>query len=318
MKTEEEKLKKKLNVTTTIIVLLLIVLLVILSIVLIRIFSVKDGINNNDSNMGLVTQSDDYVFFYDYSKGLVKKNKDGSKALTNDSAYSLQYLDGNIYYATPNANGGMDIKKITSDGKNEKVLISIQTNSTKIYLQDNKIYYLTSNPDTISRIDLNGENEEVVLKRSVIDFKVVDNTIYFADMMGYLNTIDTDGKNYKTIIKESIFSEFQILKNYVYYFNSNDSKLVKINLKNTKERQTVTDKLDCNIYNVTTNGIYYFNKGTSKICYVSLNGKDSRDIVKVNTENTNINIVGTNLYYIDNKDGLVVTKVIGTNGKKIK
>lgn len=316
-KTEEENLKKKLKLNTFIIIILLIILLVILCVVLVKVFSIKDGLNNNDSNMGLVTQSDDLTFYYNYNKGLVKKSKNKETTLTEDQAYSINYLDGYVYYTSPNSTGGIDIRRIKDNGKDEETLLSTTSSSTKMYLQNNKIYYLTSNPDTISKIDLDGKNPEVVLRRGIVDFKVIDDTIYFSDMMEFLYSVDTNGKNYKTIFEESLFDEFQILDDDVYYYNDEDGKLMKINLKKNSKKDIVTDKLNCDTYNVTTNGIYYLDKNDSKIKFVSMNGKKTRDIVEVNTDNTKIDIVGTIIYYIDNNSGKTVTKEIKTNGKKV-
>ena len=133
--------------------------------------------------------------------------------------------------------------------------------------------------------------------------------------MGFLYSIDTNGENYKTLIEESVFNRFQILDKYVYYFDNENKKLVRINLEDTAKKEEVTDLLDCDIYNITSNGIYYLNKASGKIAYVSLNGKKQKDIVSVNTDNTKINIVGTYIYYIDIQDGKTVTKIIETNGK---
>ena len=317
MKTEEEKLKKKLKLNTLAIVILLVILLVILCVVVIKVFSVTDGQANNDSNMGIAIQDEDLVFYYNYNKGLVKKDKDDEKTLTKNQAYSINYLDGYIYYTTPNSTGGIDIKRIDKDGKDEKILLSTTSSSTKMYLQDSKIYYLTSNPNTISRVDIDGKNPEQLLQRAVTDFKVVEDTIYFSDIMGYLYSIDTNGENYKTLVKDSLFDEFQILDNHVYYFDNENNKLMKISLKDTSKKEEVTNKLDCDIYNVTSSGIYYLDKENLKICFVSKNGKKTKDIVDVNTDNTKINVIGTSIYYIDNQDEKTITKVIGTNGKAV-
>lgn len=317
-KTEEEKLKKKLKLNTFLIVALLLVLLVILCVVLVKVFSIKDGLSNNDSNLGLVSQSDKLTFYYDYNKGLVKKDKKKEEVLTESQAFSINYKDGYIYFASPNSTGGIDIKKIKDNGKEEKTLLSTTSSSTKMYLQNDEIYYLTSSPDTISKIDLDGKNQEVLLQRGIVDYKVVDKTIYFSDMMGYLYSIDTNGENYKTIINESLFEEFQILNDKVYYFDSENSKLMRIDLDKTSKKVEVTDKLDCDTYNVTTNGIYYLDKENFEIKFVSLNGNKTRDIVKINTDNTKINVDGMILYYIDNDKDKIVTKEIKTNGKEIK
>ena len=318
MKTEEEKLKKKLKVNTVAIIILLVILLIVLCIVIGRIVHIKDGVNNNDANMGLAVRNENTTFYYDYNKGLVRKEKEEVKTLTEDQAYSINYLNGVIYYTTPSSTGGINIKKVNEDGKGEEIILSATSSSTKMYLQDSKIYYLTSNPDTISRVDIDGKNEEQLLQRSVVDFKVVDGTIYFSDIMGFLYSIDTNGENYKTIIKDAKFNKFQILDKYVYYYDNESGKLVKVSLEDTSKKEEVTDKLDCDTYNVTTNGIYYLDKANGKIRFVSLNGKKDNDIVNVDTDNTKINVVGTAIYYIDNKDGKTITKVIGTNGKEIK
>ena len=318
MKTEEEKLKKRLKINNFFIVILLLVLLAILCVVLVKIFSVQSGLNNNDSNMGIAVQNDDLTFYYDYNKGLVKKSKDKNESLlTENQAFSINYLNGNIYYTTPNSTGGIDIKSIKTDGKDEKILLSTTSSSTKVYLQNDTIYYLTSNPDTISKIDLKGKNPEVVLQRGIIDFKVVDNTIYFSDIMGYLYSVDVNGENYKTLIEEANFEEFQILDNYIYYFDDEKGKLFKRDLDKPSKKIEVTDKLNCDVYNVTSNGIYYLDKENSKIMYISSNGKKTREIVGVNTDNTKINILGNILYYIDNDKEKTITKEIKTNGKQI-
>ncbi len=320
MKAGEENLKKKLKLNTLTIVILLVILLIVLCFAVFRMFSVTktDGTNNNnDSNMGIALQKDDITFYYNYNNGLVRKEKDKEKTLTKSQAYSINYINGMIYFTSPNSTGGIDIKQITEDGKDEKVLVSTTSSSTKMYIQDSKIYYLTSKPDTISKIDLDGKNSEVILQRSVTDFKVIDDTIYFSDIMGYLYSVDTDGENYKTIIKKSLFDEFQILDNYVYCYDNENSKLIKTSLKDISKTETVTDKLDCDTYNVTSNGIYYLDKENFKIVFVSKNGKKTRDIVTINTDNTKINVVGTVIYYIDVKDEKSVTKVIGTNGKAV-
>ena len=318
MKTEEEKLNKKLKINRIIIAILVIILIITILTVVIKLVNSKNGLNNNDSNMGFAAKEENTTFFYSYNEGLVKKEKKDRKVLIEDQAYSINCLNGNVYYTTPNSTGGINIKKINFDGKDEKVLLSTSSNSSKIYIHNSEIYYLTSNPDTISKMDLDGKNNKVILTRSVTDFKVVDEKIYFSDIMGFLYSVDLNGDNYKTIVKEAKFGKFQILDKYVYYFDKDSEKLMRIRLDDTSKKEEVSDKLDCDIYNVTSNGVYYYSKANSKISFVSLNGKKTKDIVNINTDNTKINIVDNVIYYIDNEAGKAVTKCIGTDGKQIK
>ena len=317
MKTEEEKLKKRLKLNTFAIVVLLIILLVILCVVVVKIFNASEAKTNNDLNLGIAVENDDLTFYYNYNKGLIKREKNKETTLTESQAFSINYYDGKIYYTTPNSTGGIDIRKIDKDGKDEKILLSTTSSSTKIYIKDSKIYYLTSNPDTISRIDIDGKNQEQILQRGVTDFKLVEDKIYFSDIMGYLYSVDLDGENYETVIKESLFDEFQILDDYVYYFDNENSKLMKISLKDVSKKKEVTDKLDCDTYNVTSKGIYYLDKENSKISFVSKNGKKAKEIVTVNTDNTKINIIDNIIYYIDSQNGKTVTRLVKTNGKAV-
>jgi len=318
MEPNEENLKKKLKMNRAAIIVLLIILLIILCVVIVRIIKIKNGIANNDSNMGLVVQTDNLIFYNDYSEGLVKKEKKQETVLTTDQAYSINYLNEKIYYTTPNNNGGISIKRIDSDGKNEEVLLVTPSNSTKMYLYNSKIYYLTSNPDTISRIDIDGKNEEILLQRTVQDFKLKDGTIYFSDIVGFLYSVDTNGENYKTIKEESSFNKFQILDKDVYYYDNTNGKLMKMSLSDTSKVKEVTDKLDCDTYNITSNGIFYLNKASGKIASISLSGNGQKDIVSVNTDNTKINVIGNTIYYIDVDGSNTVTRIVNTNGKQIK
>ena len=51
-----------------------------------------------------------------------------------------------------------------------------------MYLIDNYLYYISLEPNTISKIDINGENEKTLINREVSEFDVENNTIYFTDI----------------------------------------------------------------------------------------------------------------------------------------
>ena len=313
---DEEKLNKRLKISTIAIVVLLIILLTVLIIVVAACLSSQNSENNNDSNMGLVAQSDDSVFYYKYNDGLIKATGKEEVKLTSDQSCSIKYLDGYVYYSVPNITGGIDIKKIKEDGTDLQVLLSTTSKSTKTYLKDGFLYYTTTNPATISKMDINGQNSKVLLNRNVDDFKIEGEKIYFSDSMKFLYSVDLNGENYEIVVKEPNFDRFQILDEEVYYFDNASGSLIKVNLKDTENREVVTDKLNCNIYNVTSEGIYYFDKESSKIWHISANGKKTKEITTVNSDNTKINIAGTSLYYIDmNEKGQAITKRVATNGK---
>lgn len=185
-----------------------------------------------------------------------------------------------------------------------------------MYLIDNYLYYISLEPNTISKIDINGENEKTLINREVSDFDVENNTIYFTDIYGYLCKMDLNGENYSQIFDDAITTKFQIYKNNLYYYDEN-SGLMKFDL-NKHSSELVTDKVKSNIFNVTNKGIFFLNTDSMKICKVSLNGNSYKELVDVKTANTKINVMGNELYYLDinEEDNISRTNRIKINGKK--
>ena len=110
-----------------------------------------------------------------------------------------------------------------------------------MYLIDNYLYYISLEPNTISKIDINGENEKTLINREVSDFDVENNTINFTDIYGYLCKMDLNGENYSQIFDDVITTKFQIYKNNLYYYDEN-SGLMKFDL-NKHSSELVTDKV---------------------------------------------------------------------------
>ena len=160
------------------------------------------------------------------------------------------------------------------------------------------------------------ENRQIVITRTVSDFEVENGMIYFTDESGYLYQISVDSKNYASIGNKALSKKIQIFKNDIYYYSEENKSLMKMSLTGDKE-EIVTDKLDCDIFNITDKGIFYLNKSTSTICSVGFDGKKSKEIVKINTENTKINICDKILYYLDKPENSNSYKTcrIKTNGK---
>lgn len=312
----KEDVKKRVN--KVIIVILLCAILVALLVILAKCFSAQNFETNNDANMGMVAHGDDYIFYYKYNSGLVKIKDKKEYQITNEQAYSIQYDNEYVYYTTPNGNGGIDIKKVKQNGDDIQVLISVTSELTKMYLSNGYLYYTTSNPSTLSKIDINGEGESTLLTRGVVDFKVVNNKIYFIDDMEFLYEVDTNGENYKALLEEKLARKFQMLGNDVYYYDEANKKLMKYDL-DKKAKSEVSDKLNSDIYNVTSKGIYYFDSEKSKICHVDLKNKKVKEIVDVTIMNTKLNLIDNHLYYLDtNESGSYIVKRIATNGKSIE
>lgn len=315
MEENKETLKKKLKLNTIIICILIALLLISIVVLIVNVSSNGITNENNLSNLGMCVKADNYIFYYKYGKGIFKIKDKEEYQISDDTAYSLAYKDGYVYYTSPNSTGGIDIKKLSHNGDEVKVLKSTASSSTKMFLEDNYLYYITLSPNTISKIDINGENESVVLTRDISDFDIIGEIIYFTDNSEFLYKINLNGENYSEVSQETIGNKFQIYKNNVYYYKEN-SGLMKMNLKKATS-ELVSDKITSNVYNVTNKGIFFLDENSSKICKMSLKGKNCKELVDVKTTNTKINIVGNELYYLDlgsNNDSR--TYRIKINGKQ--
>ncbi len=185
-----------------------------------------------------------------------------------------------------------------------------------MYLVGDYLYYLTIDPNSISKIDLNGENEISLISREVSDFDIVDDTIYFTDVQGYLCKIDLNGENYSQLTEEIIATKFQMYNGDVYYYKE-DNGLMKLDLdKLTSE--LVSDRITSNLYNVTNKGIFFLDTESMKICKISLKGTSFKELITINTSNTKINVIGNQLYYLDldSNDDTTKTYRIKINGKE--
>lgn len=326
---EENNLRKKIKLNKIIIGILLLIILIVLIVILVKCFSAKNVKTNNDSNLGMVAKGDEYTFYYKYNDsngGLVKIKDKKEYQIADGQAYSILYNDGFVYYTTLASNGvGMEIRKVNQNGDTNEVLNLFSTNSTKMYLEDNYLYYLTSNPDTIEKIDINGKNKTTVLTRTISDFEVYNGKIYFTDAEGYFYKVNTDGKEYSKIGEEKIYPRFQLLGDYVYYYNEyeEDGKtktcLMKMDLDNCK-KEKVSDRINNETFNVTSKAIYYYDNNLQSICSINLKNSNYKEIVKVKTANTKINVIGTTLYYLDMDENTNSYKThrIKTNGAKIE
>ena len=63
----------------------------------------KETILGNISNLGLVTENTDSIFYNKYEKGIVKVKGNKEYQITNETAYSMQLVGDYIYYLTTGA-----------------------------------------------------------------------------------------------------------------------------------------------------------------------------------------------------------------------
>ena len=211
---------------------------------------------------------------------------------------------------------------IDTNGEGQQKIKTINTSTTKFYIVDNYIYYAraTNEMSGISKISLDNEEDRMIIASNVEDFVIEKNTIYYTDKSGFLHSANLDGTNIKDLSKEYKIGKFQLVNNWIYFYDSKEGALCRIK-KNGSSKGTVTTFVQDDTFNITSKYIYYLDRVNGKICRCDLRGKKSKAIVSIETPSTNINIANGEMYYLDKcKDGTQTHQMyrVKVNGKAAK
>lgn len=320
----EENQKKKINKKVIIFAVVIIALIIMLTIT----FSAVNGKKKtklelgNISNMGLAASNDQGVFYNKYEEGIVKVKGGEESQITNETAYSINLNGDDIYYISVNDTSNIAIKKVKTNGSGMTTIKTIHTSISKIYLENNYIYYATNdNGGGISKMKLDGSDEKVIISNAIKDFEVVEEKVYYSDKLGDLYFAKTTGIEAQRITPENKYiKEFQVKDDWIYYYNEDEKNLCKVKIDGT-DNQIVSNAVNSNIYNVAKDGIYFFDEANKKIAYINFKGDNYKEIVPISTNKTKINIVGDTIYYLDastNASKIYQMYRIKTNGSKAK
>ena len=320
----EENKTKKLNKKKAVIIAVLILIIAIISVVLIVIGSNgknKETILGNISNLGLVTENTDSIFYNKYEKGIVKVKGNKEYQITNETAYSMQLVGDYIYYLTTGENNNLLIKSVKTNGDELTTFKEIQTSISKFYIVNNTIYYANiGETNGISKISIDTGEETQICEDSIEDFCVTNTSIYYTDDFGYLYSMNLGGIDKKTLLNDEI-TEFQVYEDWIYYYKQSENYLSKIKIDGS-ERESVTDKVNSYIFNIYKDKIYFYDSENSNISSIGINGKNLKIITEIKTNKTRINLTTNGqIYYLDATSGdnnIYQMYRIGTNGGKLK
>ena len=323
----EEKQKKSLNnINKKMVIIAIIgVILVMMSILTFSVIKGKKRTNSelgNIANMGLAASNDEGVFYNKYEEGIVKVKGIEESQITNETAYSINLVGNDIYYLSVGDTNNIAIKKVKTNGSGMTTIKVVNTSISKIYVQNNYIYYVTnSNNEGIAKLNLDGTDEKVILGGEIRDFEVFDGKIYYTTKTGDLYVATDTGIDCKKLTtKGESIKEFQVKDEWVYYFNEDENVLYRIRTDGTSN-QIFSQYVKSNIYNVSKDRIYFFDEETKKIASVNFSGENYREIANIATNKTRINVVGDTIYYLDagNDESKIYQMYrIKTNGNKAK
>ena len=314
-----KKFNKKKAITISVIVLIIVIIAVVLLIINGNEKS-KETILGNISNLGLVTENEDSIFYNKYEKGIVKVKGNKEYQITNETAYSMQTVGDYIYYLTTGENNNLLIKRVKTNGDELTTFKEIQTSISKFYIVNNIVYYANiGETNGISKISIDTGEETQICEDNIEDFCVTNTNIYYTDDFGYLYSMNLGGTDKKTLLNDEI-TEFQVYEDWIYYYKESENYLSKIKIDGS-ERETVTDKVNSYIFNIYKDKIYFYDLENSNISSIGINGKNLKVITEIKTNKTRINLTTNGqIYYLDATSGdnnIYQMYRIGTKGGKL-
>ena len=322
----EDNQKKKININKKIIItLILALILIITSIITFTVIKGKRRTNSelgNISNMGLAASNNEGTFYNKYEEGIVKVKGLEESQITNETAYAINLYNDDIYYLGVGNTNNISIKKVKTNGSGMTVIKAINTSISKIYVENNYIYYATNeNGGGIAKLNLDGTDERIIISTEIKDFEVVDGKIYYSNKSGDLYVATTTGID-STKITPSNYSikEFQVKDEWIYYFNEDNKSLYKLRTDGTNN-QMFSQYVNSSIYNISKDRIYFFDEQNKKLASISFNGDKYKEITKISTNKTKINVVEDTIYYLDasnNESKIYQMYRIKTNGANTK
>lgn len=302
---ERKKSKLKLNKRRVIVLIVLAIICVLILLGIVNLFKLifaKENVVGNLGNMGLAVYEDKQTFYNKYEEGIVKVKGGEEYQITDETAYSIHLEGDTVYYLTLSNSNTLDLKSVKTNGDEPKKIKTLSTPSSKFYIEDGFVYYI-SNKDAmgIVKFSLDTNEENFIVTYNVQDFVLDGDTIFFIDNTGTLYSVGTDGSEFKTITNEYNIKRIQILKNWIYFYNTEENALCKIK-KDGSKMKVVATFVNNETYNVTSKYIYYFDEVNKQICRCDLKGKKSNAIVSLKASRTKINIANDILYYLDDSE----------------
>lgn len=254
---------------------------------------------NNINNYGAVAESDDHVFYVKDNVSLVRADKDFNnetyliKKSSGDGISHLNIMDEWIFYRS-----NKSIYRMKTDGSKDETIYDMGY-AMEMHVLDNWIYFISHNDDSrIYKIDINGQNLQVLNDTSVRDISIYENRIYYSyemDGEGYLESMDLDG-NQRQPVAEALADLFVKDGDTIYYTNYTDFKLYKYDISGgSGPIVLVDDKISS--FLIVDDGIYFSEKpqeagypGTG-LFKIDINGNNKTKIVD-DTNIENLSSVG--------------------------
>lgn len=219
--------------------------------------------------------SDDWIYYIngDDNEKLYKIKNGGSekKKLLNAVIEDLVDVYNDRIYYVPKENfdeymdSGTGLQSVKTDGKNQQSIDNVQISMLSFpIIQDGWIYYNNyMDNEFLYKAKLDGSELKDLGSRRCMDYRIMDDTIYFTPYpLEYGNNreglfkMDLDGNNMSQVLDETIYYDFDIENDWLYYGNFKDNnRFYKAKMDGSETLRINGDMSQ--IIQVTDNKVYY-------------------------------------------------------------
>lgn len=323
----------KMHKMPLIIVSIIILVLIVIAIVTLASKPKIGNLSGNLNNRGFSVKSGSHVYYLGFEESKtdgiyrVKTNGKDKKKISDDYGLYLNISGNYLYYleASENNYNSYNIVKMKTNGKDKEVVVE-GVDTSKITVVNNYIYYFKNYQ--LYRVKTNGKNKEQISNRSMENYEVIGNSIYYSYMNDgkyVIAKMKTNGDSVKRIDTDAS-KTFFVNNNDIYYIrqsaDTSNYELYKIKT-NGESKEKIADisgdiRLDSINFDVSK--LYYTKTnedGTLSIYSIKTNGKDETKIVDTKGYSTMINVNKNYIYYTDKNDNgdsdMFIVKANGGN-----
>lgn len=301
-------------------------------------YKLGNSMGNQNGGSGIAAQEGEWIYFCNASdeRRIYKMKLDGSgkEKISDDSAASLEVLDGWIYYR--NDSDGLKLYKMTVEGSEKVCLRNDGTYRHKV--MGEWIYFIYENidliieggtsPDYLGKMRLDGTEFTLLSLEDCNTFAVSEGWIYVAingeesKNSSGIYKMDTSGEIIQKL-SDNVGGYLNIVDGWLYFFNHEDFKLYRVRTDGTSEEKICDDRAE--YIHVYKDWIYYCAVEEDQHLYrIRIDGSSKE---KLSDDRVNeICIIGDRLVYTNVlKEGgaypemeTVTTKLDGTDRKLLK
>lgn len=312
---------------------IIILVLVAIGIIILANRPKIGNLSGNLNNRGFSVRDGNYVYYLGFEENetdgiyRVKTNGKNKKKISDDYGLYLNISGNYLYYLETSENNynSYNIVKMKTNGQDKELIVE-GVDTSKITVINNWVYYFKNYQ--LYRVKTNGKSKEQISNRSMENYEVIGDFIYYSYMNDgkyVIAKMKTNGENVTRIDTEAS-KTFFVNKNNIYYIrqnvdtNSYELYRIKTNGESKEKIADISGDVRLDTINFDGSKLYYTKTnedGTLGIYSIKANGKDETKIVDTKGYSTMINVNKNYIYYTDKNDNgdsdMFIVKADGGN-----